>query len=127
SGAFNSMRGQQCDSAALVAICDVRIGGRLKTECSGDRAIGLCCHAYRSATLISKERRKEAGMRAQVGDELIIDSRQVGLARRDGEILEVRGVNGEPPYLVRWSDDGRVTLVFPGPDARVHRIEHRKR
>ncbi|MGH3456429.1 MAG: DUF1918 domain-containing protein [Nocardioidaceae bacterium] len=66
-------------------------------------------------------------MRAQVGDELIIDSRQVGLARRDGEILEVRGVNGEPPYLVRWSDDGRVTLVFPGPDARVHRIEHRKR
>lgn len=27
---------------------------------------------------------------------------------RDGEILEVRGDDGRPPYIVGWSDDGRV-------------------
>ncbi|HYJ68830.1 MAG TPA: DUF1918 domain-containing protein [Nocardioidaceae bacterium] len=63
-------------------------------------------------------------MYAEVGDELIVDSRVVGGVRRDGEIREVRGPHGEPPYLVRWSDTGRETLVFPGPDAHVHRIEH---
>jgi hypothetical protein len=42
---------------------------------------------------------------------------------RDGEILEVRGSNGEAPYLVRWSDTGRESLFFPGPDSHVHHYE----
>jgi hypothetical protein len=41
---------------------------------------------------------------------------------RDGEIIEARGPDGSPPFLVRWADDGRTTLVFPGPDARVHSL-----
>ena len=66
-------------------------------------------------------------MYAEVGDELVVDSRKLGGARRDAEILEVRGPNGEPPYVVRWSDTGHEALVFPGPDAHVHRIKHQDR
>ena len=47
----------------------------------------------------------------------------VGQARKVGEVLEVRGPNGEPPYLVRWTD-GHEGLMFPGPDAHVdHRAD----
>ena len=40
-----------------------------------------------------------------------------------GEIVEVRGAGGAPPYLARF-DDGHTSLVFPGPDAI---IEHPRR
>ena len=44
---------------------------------------------------------------------------------RDGEILEVHGADGEPPYVVQWSDTGHTSLIFPGPDATVqHFAEH---
>jgi len=33
-------------------------------------------------------------------------------------IIEIRGPDGTPPYLVR-QDDGHEMLVFPGPDASV--------
>ncbi|MGW4689837.1 DUF1918 domain-containing protein [Streptomyces sp. NPDC004244] len=54
-------------------------------------------------------------MRAAVGDLLRIHSRAVGLKDRQGEIVEVRGPDGEPPYLVRFGD-GHESLVYPGPD-----------
>ncbi len=62
-------------------------------------------------------------MHASVGDRLIVHGTHVDDKVKDGEILEVRGKNGEPPYLVRW-DDGHEGLVFPGPDATVHHFEH---
>ncbi|MDQ4052362.1 MAG: DUF1918 domain-containing protein, partial [Actinomycetota bacterium] len=37
---------------------------------------------------------------------------------REGEVLEVHGDNGGPPFVVRWSD-GHEGLTFPGPDAHV--------
>jgi hypothetical protein len=43
---------------------------------------------------------------------------------RDGEILEVRGKDGTPPYVVRWFDTGHEALVFPGPDATIRPAEH---
>lgn len=58
-------------------------------------------------------------MRAAVGDRIVIKGHYVGEHDRDGEVLEVRGAEGEPPYLVRWSDDGHTALVFPGPDAVI--------
>ena len=58
-------------------------------------------------------------MRASVGDRLVIKGHVLGQPERDGEILEVRGADGGPPYLVRWDDDGHVGLLFPGPDAEV--------
>lgn len=58
-------------------------------------------------------------MKGHVGDQLIIDGHRVGEPRRVGEIVEVRGADGGPPYRVRWDDSGSVTLLFPGPDCRI--------
>jgi Domain of unknown function (DUF1918) len=61
-------------------------------------------------------------MQAAVGDRLHVHGRTVGQAEHTGEIVEVRGTAGSPPYLVRF-DDGHEGLVFPGPDAVVERRE----
>jgi hypothetical protein len=58
------------------------------------------------------------GMQAVVGDRLHVHGNAVGQADRTGEIVEVHGAAGAPPYLVRF-DDGHTRLCFPGPDAVV--------
>ena len=60
-------------------------------------------------------------MRAAVGDRVVIASSRVEGPVREGRIVEVRGADGSPPYLVQWSDTGQQALVFPGPDAHVER------
>jgi hypothetical protein len=65
-------------------------------------------------------------MQAAVGDRLHVHGRTVGVSDQIGEIIEVRGDSGRPPYLVRW-DDGREGLVFPGPDSVVEQRRRRKR
>jgi hypothetical protein len=57
-------------------------------------------------------------MHAVVGDRLHVHGKIVGQADRIGQILEVHGSAGGPPYLVRFQD-GHTCLVFPGPDAVV--------
>jgi hypothetical protein len=57
-------------------------------------------------------------MQAAIGDRLCIHGNCVGQPNKIGEILEVKGKAGGPPYLVRF-DDGHTGLVFPGPDAVV--------
>jgi Domain of unknown function (DUF1918) len=57
-------------------------------------------------------------MEAAVGDRLRVRGNIVGQPERTGEIVEVRGAGGEPPYLVRF-DDGHTGLVFPGLDAVI--------
>ncbi|MCW2623185.1 MAG: putative signal-transduction protein with domain [Frankiales bacterium] len=64
-------------------------------------------------------------MRAQVGDQLIVHGVHVDDVNRDGEVLEVHGTDGAPPYLVRWSDNGHESLVFPGTDAVVRPLGER--
>jgi Domain of unknown function (DUF1918) len=63
-------------------------------------------------------------MYAAVGDRLVVHSTHVDGPVRDGEILEVHGEGGEPPFVVRWSDNGHESLVFPGPDATVEHFGH---
>ncbi|WP_030607571.1 DUF1918 domain-containing protein [Streptomyces sclerotialus] len=58
-------------------------------------------------------------MRAQLGDELVVESPTTGSRLREGEIVGLHHADGSPPYDVRWSDTGQVTLVHPGPDARI--------
>ncbi|MET8455623.1 pyridoxamine 5'-phosphate oxidase family protein [Streptomyces parvulus] len=58
-------------------------------------------------------------MYAHVGDRLVVESPSTGVVRRDGKIVGLHHDDGTPPYDVRWSDTGDVTLVFPGPDAHV--------
>ena len=57
-------------------------------------------------------------MPAQVGDWLIAQSRTDRTHARRAEILAVHA-GGEPPFTVRWIDDGHQAIVFPGPDAKV--------
>ena len=57
-------------------------------------------------------------MQANVGDQLLVEGPTAETHRRSGEILEVHGADGAPPYLVKWSD-GHEGLVYPGPDAHV--------
>lgn len=60
-------------------------------------------------------------MRANPGDGLIVHGRHTGDEDRHGEIVEVEGADGSPPYLVRWSD-GHESTFFPSSDSV---IEHR--
>jgi hypothetical protein len=57
-------------------------------------------------------------MKAEVGDRLVVESNRVDAAPRQGEVVEVRGKDGGPPYVVKWSD-GHEGLVYPGADAHV--------
>ena len=57
-------------------------------------------------------------MRAAIGDTLHIHTNHLGMTEDLAEILEVRGSDGAPPYLVQFKD-GRKRLLFPGPDAVI--------
>ena len=57
-------------------------------------------------------------MKAKIGDHIVVEGHTVGSPRREGEVVEVRGTDGDPPYVVRWND-GHEGLTFPGADARV--------
>ena len=63
-------------------------------------------------------------MIAAVGDRIIIKGHHIGEPDRDCEVLEVRGAEGGPPYVVRWEDSDHEALFFPGPDASVQHFEH---
>ena len=57
-------------------------------------------------------------MQATVGDKLHMHSNTVGDPDKIALIVEVRGDQGAPPYLVRFPD-GHETLVFPGSDSVI--------
>ena len=65
-------------------------------------------------------------MHAERGDRLVVHSVHVDGPVRDGEVLDARGPEGTPPYLVRWSDTGHESLFFPGPDTSVEHFSHRQ-
>jgi Domain of unknown function (DUF1876)./Domain of unknown function (DUF1918). len=55
-------------------------------------------------------------MKAHQGDRIILAASHIDQATRHGEVIEVRGKDGDPPYLIRWSD-GHTGLLYPGPGA----------
>jgi hypothetical protein len=57
-------------------------------------------------------------LRAAPGDRLVVQAHHQGEPERDGEILEVHGEDGAPPYLVRW-EDGETTMLYPSSDVSV--------
>jgi uncharacterized protein DUF1918 len=59
------------------------------------------------------------------GDRLVVRAHFQGQPERDAEILEVLGGDG-PPYRVRW-DDGRESIIFPGPDVFIEHFPRRRR
>jgi Domain of unknown function (DUF1918) len=63
-------------------------------------------------------------MKAEAGDELTVRGTHQGDGDRHGEIIEVHGPDGAPPYLVRWRD-GHETTFFPASGTNVE--HHRRR
>jgi hypothetical protein len=64
-------------------------------------------------------------MEAATGDRICIHGHVVGHPDRHGEIIEVRGDRGEPPYMVRFAD-GQTALMFPGPDAIIEHVPRQR-
>jgi Domain of unknown function (DUF1918) len=62
-------------------------------------------------------------LRASLGDRITIEGHRVGEHEREGEIVEVLGEEGAPPYLVRW-EDGHTTEVFPSSDTHIEHVKH---
>jgi len=70
-------------------------------------------------------------MIAHTGDRIVLDGTHLGDHRRIGIVLAVAHADGGPPYQVRWLDDGKTTLIFPGAEARIdntaeHSNDHAK-
>lgn len=57
-------------------------------------------------------------VQAKLGDRVRVHGRAVGVSDRCGRIVEIRGGDGHPPYLVAF-DDGHESLIFPGPDTVI--------
>ena len=57
-------------------------------------------------------------MKAQTGDWLIVHPRIEGGHVRKAEIMATHA-DGAPPYTVHWLDDGKESVVFPGPDSQI--------
>jgi hypothetical protein len=62
-------------------------------------------------------------MRAKPGDRIILAAPVTDGPLRDGEVLEARGDDGAPPYLIRWSD-GHEGLLYPGPGSVLRITPH---
>lgn len=66
-------------------------------------------------------------LRAEAGDRLVIKGHHSGEPQRDGEILDVLGPDGAPPFVVRWEEDGHVSRLYPGSDAYVDHLHEPER
>ena len=63
-------------------------------------------------------------MRAQVGDELIVESTVPMPSRRVGVVIGLKNADGSPPYLVHWVVGDYTSVIFPGPETRM-RVRHK--
>jgi hypothetical protein len=65
-------------------------------------------------------------MKARVGDRLVIRGHANGTKERHATIVDVRGPDGAPPYVVRWADEpdgvAKDHLFFPGSDADIESL-----
>ncbi|WP_261566106.1 DUF1918 domain-containing protein [Frankia gtarii] len=50
-------------------------------------------------------------MSAPVGDGFVIHGRTVGSPPRHGVVIEIGGVDGGPPFVVRWGGRARETVL----------------
>jgi hypothetical protein len=71
---------------------------------------------------VRNEARK--AMQAKIGDWIVVEGATVGQPRREGQIVSMRHADGTPPYEVKWSDTGQISMVFPGPDTHIRHPAH---
>jgi len=58
-------------------------------------------------------------MKAKLGDRLVLESARPGSPRRVAVITDLPRHDGRPPYWVKWLDNEREGLYYPGPDCRI--------
>jgi CBS domain-containing protein len=112
-------------AAAALAMAENATAHLLVAEEGGGEPVGiLSALDVAGAVVISGPVRPRARRAPAVrpGDRLVIAPHHQGELPRDAEVLEARGQDGGPPYLVRWEDSGRVSLHYPGSDAAVERL-----
>ena len=61
---------------------------------------------------------------AEPGDDLIVDGDGAGRAERVGTILEIRGTDSHPKYLVHWVIGDYDSLISPRPGFRIRHKAH---
>jgi len=61
-------------------------------------------------------------MDVKAGDHLVVRGHTISRPDRTAEVLKVLGIDGGPPYQVRWAEDGHEGLFFPGSDALVDHL-----
>jgi hypothetical protein len=60
-------------------------------------------------------------MKANRGDQIIVDITNPGMPSRRGQVIDVLGTGIDERYLVRWQD-GHESVYVPGPGSRVLEI-----
>ena len=60
-------------------------------------------------------------MHAERGDRIVIRGKTVETPDRHGEVIEVRGTEADPHYLVRFSE-GHESVIYPGADFVIERV-----
>jgi hypothetical protein len=65
-------------------------------------------------------------MHAKPGDHFVVRSTHVGEPDRGGEIVETRGPDGAPPYLVRWDATGKTGIFVPGAETQLQSTTARR-
>jgi CBS domain-containing protein len=115
-------------AAAALAMAENATAHVLVVGDAGDEPLGILSALDVAGALAPEGAPKPPSSpgRVRPGDRLVIAAHQQGGRPRDAEVLEVRGAAGGPPYLVRWEDTGRVSLHYPGSDARVEPLVTRR-
>ena len=54
-------------------------------------------------------------VKARVGDKLIVE----GDLARTALIIALPHEDGSPPYVVKWQQDGQISMVFPSQYSRI--------
>jgi hypothetical protein len=68
-------------------------------------------------------------LKAEVGDQFVRAGPTVGRGEIVGVVTQVNGVDGGPPFIVRWYDDGHASKCNPDeqrywirPQVDVHEV-----
>lgn len=121
------IRSDETLAAAAAMMAEYRTAHLLVAEEGSDEPVGILSALDVARALAAGAEGHEPPPRPEraavsAGDRLVIAPHRQGERPRDAEVLEVRGADGGPPYLVRWQDTGRVSLHYPGSDSAVEHI-----
>jgi quercetin dioxygenase-like cupin family protein len=93
-------------------------GTTLRIRAQGEVPVGLVV-VVAGSTSTPQSLAAWGALQAAPGDLLVIPAGGIGEPERAGEIVKV-GPEGHAPFSVLWSDDGHLSVFFPGSGAKVH-------